>query len=61
MYIAIFVLVVVLDICKAIYSKLHNHGNFTHTFVYESKKDLYFTFIKVLNPMRFILWVISLI
>lgn len=61
MYVSIFVLVLLFDIYKATYAKIRKNNSFVNSFIYELKNDLYITFVKVLNPWKAILWVISLI
>jgi hypothetical protein len=61
MYVSIFVLVLLFDIYKATYAKIRKNNSFVNSFIYESKNDLYTTFVKVLNPWKAVLWVISLI
>lgn len=61
MYVAIFVLVLLFDLYKATYAKIRKNSSFINSFIYELKNDLYTTFVKVLNPLRFVLWVVSLI
>ncbi|MFK4947429.1 hypothetical protein ET006_04935 [Lactococcus garvieae] len=61
MYIAIFVLVLLLDLYKATYAKICKNKSFVNSFIHELKNDLYITFVKVLNPWKAVLWVISLI
>ena len=61
MYIAIFMFVLAFDLCKAIYVKIYRQKQFMNTLIAETKNDLHTIFVKVLNPLRFILWIISLI
>ncbi len=61
MYVSIFVLVLLFDIYKATYTKIRKNNSFVNSFIYELKNDLYTTFVKVLNPWKAVLWVISLI
>lgn len=61
MYVSIFVLVLLFDIYKATYAKIRKNNSFVNSFIYELKNDLYTTFVKVLNPWKAVLWVISLI
>lgn len=49
MYIAIFMLVLAFDLCKAIYVKIYHQKQFMNTLIVETKNDLHTTFVKVLN------------
>lgn len=61
LYVVIFVLVLFLDICKAVYAKMNSKSSLGNSFKQEFKKDLHITFVKTLNPVRYVLWVISLV
>lgn len=61
LYVVIFVLVLFLDICKAVYVKINSKSSFSRSFKQELTKDLHITFVKTLNPVRFILWAFSLV
>lgn len=61
MYIAIFIFVLAFDFCKAMYAKRHSQKQFIDIFIFELKNDLHTTFVKVLNPLKFISWIISII